>query len=348
MAYNAMKLRQLCERVYNNKMIKDEANNIDDEKDIREYAQKVFGDGSVTPDPSLLHQFNNLVVQQADVIVKVQLKTMLSLFSNFKPANRGDVVKIEYPQTLMKTKVIWSANGSGVDLVRIAPSQAYDIAVPKTFSAGVYYEPLDMATDAVANFRKAVNDVAEAKIRLYYQVLNDIMQAAIASGKIPAKNVAVGTDLTLADYNKVATTLQRYGGKPIFVADMLLIDYFSKQQVLNDDFYSKILTESFKTELLEQLVPTKIGRTTAVNLFNPFIDRTNSVVDLPINIGYMFASAGSVKPFSIVEFGGLRQLTEQDPEDERIKIKIVQDADVRLLAGWLFGYIKEDGNGVAL
>ncbi len=42
----------------------------------------------------------------------------------------------------------------------------------------------------------------------------------------------------------------------------------------------------------------------------------------------MFAAAFSQKPFSVVEYGGLRQLTEQDIEDERIKMKIVQDASV--------------------
>jgi hypothetical protein len=208
----------------------------------------------------------------------------------------------------MKTRVMWTANGSGVDLVRIAPAKTFDIAQAKPFATGVYYEPLDMAQDAVENFKKAVNDVVEAKIRLYYQQLQALITAAIASGKIPSKNVCSTTNATLADYNKVATALQRYGGRPVFVADMLLIEYFARQQV-TDTYYSKLISEDFKNEKLNELVPTRIGKTVAVDLYNPFIDRTNSAVDLPINIGYMFA-AGQTKPFTIAEFGGMRQLTE--------------------------------------
>lgn len=55
----------------------------------------------------------------------------------------------------------------------------------------------------------------------------------------------------------------------------------------------------------------------------------------------MFAGGVSQKPFSVVEYGGLRQLTEQDIEDERIKMKIVQDASVNLLFGEAIGIIEE-------
>ena len=86
---------------------------------------------------------------------------------------------------------------------------------------------------------------------------------------------------------------------------------------------------------------TSIGRTTAVNLVNPFTDDTNSAVELPVNEGYFFSSAVSSKPFTIVEYGGMKQFTEQDPEDERIKIMIKQEAAVELIHGNAIGYVKE-------
>lgn len=185
-----------------------------------------------------------------------------------------------------------------------------------------------------------MNDIADAKVRLYLDKIHQLTASAITAGKIPAKNVQTGSNLTLQQYNKVASVLQRYGGKPIFVADTLLIDYFAFQQG-TDSTFKNFLTEEVKGELLTALNPATIGRTTAVNLTNPFTDDTNSKVELPVNKGYMFAGGVSQKPFSVVEYGGLRQLTEQDIEDERIKMKIVQDASVNLLFGEAIGIIEE-------
>ncbi|MBM6849745.1 hypothetical protein, partial [Bacillus licheniformis] len=213
-------------------------------------------------------------------------------------------------------------------------------AVPYTLSTGFYYEPLDLVTDSVEYFNKLVNDIANAKVRLYLDKIHQLTAAAIAKGKIPPKNVAVGSNLTLQKYNEVASVLQRYGGRPVFVGDSLLIDYFAFQQA-TDSTYKNLLTDGIKNELLTALNPTTIGRTTAVNLTNPFTDETNSKVELPVNKGYMFAGGVSQKPFSIVEYGGLKQLTEQDIEDERIKMKITQSASVNLLFGEAIGIIEE-------
>jgi hypothetical protein len=64
----------------------------------------------------------------------------------------------------------------------------------------------------------------------------------------------------------------------------------------------------------------------------------------------MFAggAAGSQKPFHIVEYGGLRQLTEQDIEDERIKVKMTQEAAIDLVYGQAIGYIEEQSNAVSI
>lgn len=333
MRYDSVKLKGLFDRVYSNKMEESDA------KDIQEYAKKVFGHGEFNPDPSLLHQFNNLVVQKADEIAKPMVTNMIGVLATVKTANRGDIVKYDIPQK-NKAKVMWSANGSGVDLVRVEGKKS-EIAVPKVFSTGFYYEPFGMITDAVEYFRKLVNDVANAKVRLYLDNINKLTIAAISSGKIPSANVVQGTNVTLAQYNKLASVLARYGGRPIFVADSLMIDHFAMQQA-TDTTYKELLTDGVKEELLRALNITRIARTDAVNLINPFTDETNSRVELPVNVGYMFAGSVTQKPFVVTEFGGLRQLTEQDIEDERVKLKIAQDADVSLIFGEALGYIKDD------
>lgn len=339
MKLDELKLKGLFSRVYNNKMEQE------DSADIKAYITKVFGDGGQNPDPSMLHQFNTLVVQTADEIAKPMATNMLGLFANVQTKQRGELVELKIPQK-NKAKVVWSATGSGVDLVRVEGRKSI-IAVPAHLSTGFYYEPLDLVKESEEYFRKLVQDVANAKARLYLDKVNELTAQAIASGKIPANNVKTGSNLTLQAYNQAASVLQRYGGRPVFVADSLLIDYFAMQQA-SDATIKNLLTEGLKEELLTSLNPTTIGRTTAVNLVNPFTDATNSKVELPINKGYMFAGSVEQKPFSIVEYGGLRQMTEQDIEDERVKMKITQDVAINLVFGEAIAVIEEQGASVSL
>lgn len=339
MKLDTVKLKGLFSRVYNNKMEKE------DSVDIKAYITKVFGDGSVNPDPSALHQFNTLVVQTADEIAKPAVTNLLSLFANVDSETRGNIKEIRIPQK-NKAKVVWSATGSGVDLVRVEGRKSI-FAVPQHLSTGFYYEPLDLVRESEEYFRKLVNGVADAKIKLYLDKINELTATAITSGKIPASNVKSGSGVTLAQYNKLASVLQRYGGRPVFVADTLLIDYFAMQQA-TDSTYKNLLSDKIKEELLTSLNPSTIGRTTAINLVNPFTDETNSKVELAINKGYMFAGSVEQKPFSIVEYGGLRQMTETDIEDERVKIKITQDAAINLVFGEAIGLIEEQSNAVSL
>lgn len=331
--FDTQKLEGLFNRVLNNKA------NETDKSHVTEYAKRVFGNGEENPDPSLLHQFNNLLVKQADEIAKPLVTDMVGILATYKKAARDQVVKYEIPKK-NKAKVRWSANGSGVDLVRVGDKK-YEVAVPKTFSTGFYYEPFGMVTDTENKIKEVVNDIANAKIRLYLDTISKLVQAAINSGEIPAANVLQASNTTLAQYNKLASVLARYGGRPIFVADTLLIDYFAQQQA-TDSTFKNLLTDRVKEDLLRALSPTTIGRTDAVNLVNPFVDDQNSKVELPVNVGYMFAGGVSQKPFVVTEFGGLRQMTEQDMEDERIKMKLTQDADIQLIFGQALGFIKED------
>jgi hypothetical protein len=332
MTLDTNKLKGLFNRVYNNKMEEKDGN------DITEFSKRVFGNGSFNPDPSMLHQFNNLVVQQADEIAKPLVTDMIGVLATVKTAQRDQVVKYEIP-TKNKAKVRWSANGSGVDLVRVE-GKKFEVAVPRSFSTGFYYEPFGMITDAVGNFKKLVDDVANAKIRLYFEQVSKLVSAAVASGDIPAANVLSGSNLTLAQYNKLASVLGRYGGRPVFVGDSLMIDFFAQQQT--GAAHKDLLTDRVREDLLRELNITQIGRTDALNLVNPFITEDNNKTELPVNIGYMLAGSNIQKPFVVTEFGGLRQMTEQDIEDERIKMKLVQDADIQLIFGEAVGYVKED------
>lgn len=332
MKFSNEKLKGLFSRVYNNTM---EEN---DYADIKELIKKVFGNGDSNPDPSLLHQFNEVVVKTADEIAKPMITDMLGLFANKSNQQRGNIVEIKIPQQ-NKAKVVWSATGSGVDLVRVEGKKSI-VATPAHLSTGFYYEPLDLVTESVDYFRKLVDDVANAKAKLYLDKVYEMIAKAVTSGKIPAANVVSGSNLTIAQYNKLASTISRVaGGKTIFVADSLMIDYFLDQQQTTKP---NLLTDRIREEILTALNPSEIGRTVAVNLVNPFVDENNNKVELPVNKGYMFSGGTNKKPFEIVEYGGLRQLTATDIEDERVKMKITQDASINLIFGHAVGMVTED------
>lgn len=332
MKYSNEKLKGLFSRVYNNTM---EEN---DYADIKELIKKTFGNGDSTPDPSLLHQFNEVVVKTADEIAKPMVTDMLGLFANKSTAQRGNIVEIKIPQQ-NKAKVVWSATGSGVDLVRVEGKKSIP-AVPAHLSTGFYYEPLDLVTESVDYFRKLVDDVANAKAKLYLDKVYEMIAKAVTSGKIPAANVLGGTNLTISQYNKLASVISRVaGGKTIFVADTLMIDYFLDQQQTSKP---NLLTDRIREEILTSLNPSEIGRTVAVNLVNPFVDENNNKVELPVNKGYMFSGGTNKKPFEVIEYGALRQQTAADIEDERVKMKITQDASINLIYGNAVGVVTED------
>lgn len=340
MAYDFKKIKDLGIRVYNNKMIVDEKTGISDEKDIMELCSRTFGNGTQTPDPSMLHQFNNIIVETANEVAKPRIEQIINFVANYKSAMPGDVVLYKVPQN-HKVKVAWSALGTGVDLIRLGGKKQVP-AVGKAMQFGAYYEPLDMVRDSVDAFRTAVDEVANAKVQLYFEKISEVTQTAITNSVIPANNVKDGTNLTLTDFRKLESTLGRYGGRPVFLADSLLIDHFA-QLLLTEGGYKELLTDDLRKMLLSDLQISQLSKSVAVTLVNPFTDKTNTKVGLDPAKGYMFAGgANNAKPFYITEFGGMRQYTEQDPEDERIKLKITQEADITLLNGEAMGYVHDD------
>jgi len=169
------KLKGLFSRVYNNKM------QDNDYEDIKELIKKTFGNGDFNPDPSLLHQFNNVIVKTADEIAKPMVTDMLGLFANTQTQQRGNIVEINIPRQ-NKAKFVWSATGTGVDLVRVEGKRKI-VAIPAHLQTGFYYEPLDLVTDSVDYFRKLVNDLGAAKARLYLNKVYEIIAQAVTGVK---------------------------------------------------------------------------------------------------------------------------------------------------------------------
>ena len=332
--------KALFKRVYNNEMILSdtEKNILGDEAEIKAICQEVFGDGSVEPSPDALHSFNQLVTELGDEIAKPKVTNLLSLLANEKNAKRGTLVKIDLPKKI-KTKVIWSANGSTVDFKRVEGRDSI-VAEWKTFTSGYQYDPLDLVTNTVETFNKLVNDVADAKVRLYMKELATMVDAGVSSADIPANNVISGSNTSISDYNKLASRAARYGGRPVLIADSVMIDDLASKQVADTNL-SKIISDRYSDELLLALNVTQVGRTNAFNLVNPFSDKDNTLTELSVQKGYMVAGENGEKPFTIISYGGLRQETTKNFEDGRVFVKIAQDVSINLVYTSNFFYIKD-------
>ena len=128
--------KDLMKRVYNSKNSKDVEQMNKDNADIKALCNKVFGDGSVSPDPSLLHQFNNIIVQAADEIARPMATNMLGMLADFKTAKPGDIYAYTVPQK-HKSTIKFAATGTGTDLTRVEGGKK-TIAVPQSIQAGFY------------------------------------------------------------------------------------------------------------------------------------------------------------------------------------------------------------------
>ncbi|BAO04900.1 uncharacterized protein CBO05P1_181 [Clostridium botulinum B str. Osaka05] len=343
---NFEKLIDLGKRVYNGKMIeeKDKEGNItlSDEKDIKALCKKVFNDGSVTPDPSLLHNFNNIIVKLAEEVAQPRVTEFMNILANYQKANRGDVVLY---RTQPKDKVdwAWSALGSGIDFIRISPNTKQIPAIGKPMHFGAYYEPLDMVKNSVEAFRKAVNDLADAKVELYYTKIMETIRQAVADTTIPSNQIKTGTNLPLKDYRGLEDRMIRLSGsRPILVGDFLLVNHFSDQQA-TDAVYSKLITDKVKESLLADLNITAFSRTVAFNINNPWIDLQNTKVKFNPSEGFMFAGGTkNQSPINVTEFGQMMQDTRTTFEDERVLLKVTLEADITLISGRNIAYIKDD------
>lgn len=334
-------LRDLGLRIYNNKMIIENIDGIEenkDEKEIMEICNRTFGAGS--PSPENLHLFNQFLVETAEVIAKPRVDAILGLLADVDTVPAGAVKLYKLPKTV-EAKFLFTAKGTGVDLVRLSPEETSIPATPKSMTYGGYYEITTFRADPVKAFRDAVDTLANAKVEYYFDKVFELIDEALANGDIPENNQQVGSNLSLAQFQKVEQTMIRLtNGRPIFVGDISLINHFAN---LIPTAQKDLLTDEIRDMLREELIPTKISKTIAVNMPNTWIDEKNSKVRFDQKTGFVFPGAISGrKPFAITEFGTKRQYSELDPVTEQVKLKIVFESDVTLLNGRYFGVIKDD------
>lgn len=335
-------LKNLGLNIYNNKLTVVEGQELSkEEKELREICNKTFGHG--TPSPENLHLFNQFLITTVEEIAKPKVDYILGLMADFKSVPAGTVQVYKMPKTV-QPKLLYTAKGTGVDLVRIAGHETIRHAVPQSLTYGGYYEITTFMADPMTAFKEAVDNLVQAKLDFYFEKVFSIVSNAVqnATGEIPAANYHSGANVSIADFRKVENTMIRLtGGRPVMVADIDMINDLAGKSGATWNT-NGLLTDEMKRSLRDDLVPSQISKTIAMPFPNNFIDEENTKVRFNRQLGYVFpGNAPGKKPFVITEFGTKRQYSEIDPELEQVKLKVVFEADITLLNGRFVGAIRD-------
>jgi hypothetical protein len=217
-------LKNLGLNLYNNKLTYDSVEGADievskEERELKEICNRTFGHG--TPSPENLHLFNQFLVETVEEIAKPKVQTILGLMADFKTVPAGTVQVYRMPKTV-QPKLLYTAKGTGVDLVRISGEETIKHAVPQSLTYGAYYEITTFMADPVRAFREAVDALVQAKLDFYFDRLFKIMNEAIDNAladrqkEIPRTNILHGANVKVTDYQKVEETMIRLtGGKVV-------------------------------------------------------------------------------------------------------------------------------------
>lgn len=327
--------KQLLVRCYNNEMKQgDEAKGlISDEQAIKDLCNETF----TSPTTDKLEKFNKLLFATADEVAQPAIDQVLNIISEYTKEDAMTTLKeIEIPEEC-ELAFQFTAVGSQPDFKRVEGGSKMFIT-PKYAQIGIYYEPMTKTDRCVADYKKAVNSIAKAKVRLFVKEAMKVIQAGIDNGDIPAGQILEGTSTTLKDFKTRANKVSRRcgGGEVIFLADADLIDYYAMQQQ-NTSTYQ--LPESLKEETMK-LHPTKILDITCANLINPYTTKKSDKVEYPVGEGYLIG-ASTHKPLLITEFGGLEQNGIVELIDGRVKTMARIGFDITLLYGEAMGKVKE-------
>lgn len=333
---NTEKLSGLFNRILNQKTEQT------DEATFKAYMKETFGKGTL-PSQHELQQFNNVIVREAQILAQQKATDILSLLADVERVAEPAAFQYNIPAEF-KAKWLWSADGVSVEHVRIEGKQVRYVT-PKKYSTGMYYEVDSLSKGDVEHFRLLIDKAADALVELKFELITRLFRTAVAQNRIPLQNRLTGNNLTFEQYSKFASRFARFGGRPLFFADTALVDHFALQ-LAQTPVYQDLLVDERRKEYLEALNITTIGRTTAVNLVNPWLVNTigtaNESTVLPINEGYMFAGGMGYKPIKLVEFGGVTQYSEFDKDLKRVEVDMFVELGVDFLAGETVGYVKDD------
>lgn len=344
---NFEKALEMGKRIYNSKMeTKMDADGkviYSDEEAIKSLCSKVFDKNGNVSNMEDLRSLNRIIVEVANFEAQGKFEQIVNAVADYRTVGRYDQIQyLKVPQRVQTTMAL-SATATGVDFIKIPKRQTKVPAIPKQFQFGVQYSVSEMVNDPVNAFRSAVDNVVEAKLKFIFNEIMKLAKNGATAGKIPSGQIYDGSGLTLATYRGIETKLIRAGrnARPVLIADIAFInDLVMKQSTegLGGTGLSW-LTDEMRNSLLRDITFDQVSRSIAIPTDNPFIDETNSKVDLDPSEAIVLAG-GEGSPFKITEYGGLRESQDMPSiEKEQVLIKIDYKIDVTLFLGHMMGYL---------
>lgn len=351
MATIDVKQLAMAKRVYNNKMEveKDKEGNIiaGDEMALTKLVNSAFTKNGEINNYQAFRDLNKLILVGAEEFGKADFQKVINMVADYEQVGANDIKIYELPKEKVKATMKLTATGSGVDFTRIPSYRNTELATPVKHQFGVYYNVSRMISDPVNEYKNAVDIVREEKVKYILSKIYSVASAAATAGKIPTQQIHTDANMTFPDFRSIESSLIRYGRntRPVLIADPAFIsNLVDKQATVNvNDNISKYLTDDLREKLLSATTFETVGRTICINLDNPYTDKMNSKVDLPVNEAIMIAG-GSSSPFKVTEFGGLTMLEDtlnQNIETEQVHLKISYKVDVTLLLTQAIAYLKD-------
>lgn len=351
MATIDVKQLAMAKRVYNNKMEieKDKEGNIiaGDEMALTKLVNSAFTKNGEINNYQAFRDLNKLILVGAEEFGKADFQKVINMVADYEQVGANDIKIYELPKEKVKATMKLTATGSGVDFTRIPSYRNTELATPVKHQFGVYYNVSRMISDPVNEYKNAVDIVREEKVKYILSKIYSVASAAATAGKIPAQQIHTDANMTFPDFRSIESSLIRYGRntRPVLIADPAFIsNLVDKQATVNvNDNISKYLTDDLREKLLSATTFETVGRTICINLDNPYTDKMNTKVDLPVNEAIMIAG-GSSSPFKVTEFGGLTMLEDtlnQNIETEQVHLKISYKVDVTLLLTQAIAYLKD-------
>lgn len=198
--------------------------------------------------------------------------------------------------------------------------------------------------DEIEWFNKAVKEIGRAEIVYIYNKCLEILDAA---GAMPAKNIVEGSGVSYADVRDLAAVIRRRtGGRPVLLADAVMLDSLARDMATGDAYTSKLLWDGLAEELFGSYAPKNFGTFDGMELENPFTDAQNTKTALPVNEGIMFAASGKFKPLAITKIGGLVQKTNTEFKDGKVQMYVEQELAITLLYPQFIGKVVDDALGL--
>lgn len=351
MATIDVKQLAMAKRVYNNKMEieKDKEGNIiaGDEMALTKLVNSAFTKNGEINNYQAFRDLNKLILVGAEEFGKADFQKVINMLADYEQVGANDIKIYELPKEKVKATMKLTATGSGVDFTRIPSYRNTELATPVKHQFGVYYNVSRMISDPVNEYKNVVDIVREEKVKYILSKIYSVASAAATAGKIPAQQIHTDANMTFPDFRSIESSLIRYGRntRPVLIADPAFIsNLVDKQATVNvNDNISKYLTDDLREKLLSATTFETVGRTICINLDNPYTDKMNTKVDLPVNEAIMIAG-GSSSPFKVTEFGGLTMLEDtlnQNIETEQVHLKISDKVDVTLLLTQAIAYLKD-------